>query len=241
MTLLNSATLSANGEQITAAPQQPGLYDIETQLEGQRPARFTLSLPAAIATDDARPLVVVLHYAGQPTRFYGRPLIEGLFETAWRDLGAIFVAPESLGGQWTSSTNEAFVMQLIESIKNTYAVDDSQIVVAGYSMGAIGSWHFIRNYPEQFAAAVPVAGYPSGELDCPVPIFTLATEADEIFDFKPLQAQVAALGTSPCNIELRVVPARGHYDVGGFVEGLQLVLPWLREIFDSKASKGAKQ
>lgn len=238
MSLLNATTLSVDGEAINTPPQQAGLYDIQAEIDGQRSVRFSLSLPDGIDTAERPPLVVVLHYGGRPTRFYGRPLIEGLFEAAWRDLGAIFVAPESIDGQWNSAPNESFVMRLIESLASHYAVDRTKLVIAGYSMGAIGSWHFIRSYPDIFAAAVPVAGFPSGTLDCPVPVFTFAAPSDELFDINALQAQLDAARDGACKIEFRSVEARGHYDVGGFVGDVGLALPWLRQIFSATNVEG---
>ena len=220
MSLYALSTATVNGQSDGGPPQAPGLYDIELVIEDARPnnmtGRFTLSVPQSLGTDASHPLVVVLHYAGQPTRFYGRPLIEELFEPAWRDLNAIYLAPESLDGQWNTSANEAWVLHLLDTIKRHYAVDAKRIVVAGYSMGAIGSWHFINSYPERFSAAVPIAGMPRSELACSVPVYTLAAPSDEIFAFDRIEAEVNQLKAQGCAVELQAVDARGHYDVSGF-------------------------
>ncbi len=231
MSLFATPSLVVDGAAAADPPRAPGVHDVEVRLDGNRPARFTLALPDA---PGAAPgvLVVVLHYAGQPTRFYGRPLVEDLFAPAWRELGAVFVAPESLGGQWHTEANEAFVMQLVETLQSAYTLDPARTVIAGYSMGAIGTWHFLAHYPARFAAAVPVAGFPSGALECPAPVRTLATESDEIFDFARLRAAVEAARARGCDIALQAVPARGHYDVGGFRDALATLLPWLQHTLD---------
>jgi poly(3-hydroxybutyrate) depolymerase len=239
MTLLSLETVAVNGEAQQGMPRAAGIYDIETRLDDNRTVRFTLSLPQTIEAALAPPLVMVLHYAGQPTRFYGRPLVEELFEPAWRELNAIYVAPEAVDGQWTSATNEAYVLQLLDLLQETYATDKQRTTVAGYSMGAIGSWHFIGNYPERFSAAVPVAGFPRSEVECSVPVYTLATESDEIFDYARLRGAVEALQSNGCEIEFATVDARGHYDVNGFGTALRLVVPWLEKIWHTAGNEGA--
>lgn len=232
MTNTGTAELTVDGSPATTLPRTAGIHDVERRPPGSRVARFSLSLPADLDAASERPLVVVLHYAGQPTRFYGRPLVEDLFEPAWRNLGAVYVAPESLGGQWHGEANEAFVMQLVDTLQETYGLSRSRTVVAGYSMGAIGCWHFTGAYPERFAAAVPVAGFPGGSLHSRVPVRTLAAEADEIFDLGRLRAAVVEASAGGSDVELLVVPARGHYDVGGFGDALGTLVPWLTAVLD---------
>lgn len=235
MSALSFATASHNGTNLDAPPTAAGVYDIALALPDQSTARFTLSLPPAFDSRPAepRPLVLVLHYGGQPTPFYGRPLIEQLFAPAWQELDAIYVAPQSIDGAWNTAANEAFVMQLLELIEATYAVDAARVVVAGYSMGAIGSWHFIQAYPERFSAAVPVAGISRGELSCPVPVYALATPTDEVFDYAAISSAIETLRDSGCRVELTEVDARGHYDLNGFKPALSAVHPWLDSVWSA--------
>ncbi|MGR8918962.1 MAG: carboxylesterase family protein [Gammaproteobacteria bacterium] len=225
MTLAPFAAIAADGVALDTLPDTPGVHDLEATLPGGGTGRFTLALPQA--GDGPRPLVVVLHYGGQPTRWYGRPLLEDLFEPAWRELGAVYLAPESLGGQWHTEQNEAFVMNLVELVGNTLDIDPARRILAGYSMGAIGSWHFVSRYPATFAAAVPVAGFSAEADTCPVPIYALATQNDEIFDYDRFAAHVDALARSGSSVEFVTVPARGHYDVAGFRDALKAVPAWL--------------
>lgn len=236
MSLVALTITSINGNAADGLPSEPGVHDVEIKLNDGSHGRFTLSLPAAYDGSDKvkAPLVLVLHYAGQPTRFYGRPLVE-LFAPAWQELGAIFLAPESRDGQWSSEANEAFVLNLLETMQSHYPVDAERVVVTGYSMGAIGSWHMIMSHPERFSAALPVAGMSNGPLECPVPVLSLATRSDEIFDFERLAAAVDNLKQQGCAVELREVAARGHYDIGGFAGALREAVPWLKSVWANSA------
>ena len=231
--MFETDSYTVNGEASNSMPQSAGIFDISVTTTQGRPARFTLSLPDSAAGPDPVPLFLILHYGGQPTPFYGRPLIEMLFGPAWKALGGIFVAPETVDGQWHTEANEAFVMQLMQVISDTYPVDPARVVVGGYSMGAIGSWHYITHYPERFSAAVPVAGFPSGPLNCMVPVYTMATESDEIFDYRTFSERVDELRKNDCDVTFETVAARGHYDVGGFVDALRATTPWLESKWDT--------
>lgn len=237
MTLLAHPQLTVDGVVGATLPQDAGLYDIETRLADGTRARFTLALPAARRPQSGHPLIVVLHYGGQPTRYYGRPLIEQLFAPAFAALDACFVAPESLGGQWTEARNEAFVMGLLDAVIEACPVDPARVVIAGYSMGAIGCWYLLEHYPERFSAAVPVAGLPAGAVTSRVPIYTLATPTDEIFEFTRFETLVAAHRAQGQPIEFASVPAQGHYDIQGFRSALAAVAPWLEHIWTTATTR----
>ena len=213
-------------------PTEPGFYDIETSSEQGRDTRFTLSIPERPRDHPGKPpLVLVLHYAGEPTRFYGRPLLEDLIEPAFRSLGAYYVAPESVDGQWHTEVNEAFVMNLLNEVIEAYDLDRGRVVVAGYSMGAIGAWHFITHYPSTFSAAVPISGFPRGAQECTVPVSTFHAQSDEMFPMSFLKSLVSDLLARGCSVQMTEVDAQGHYDLNGFTDALGTVPEWLHEIW----------
>ncbi len=225
---MSAHTLDVSLPPITAA----GLHDIEGHRRSGSPCRFSLSLPEKASNPARHPLILVLHYGGQPTRYYGRPLIEQLFGPALHGLSPILVAPESLGGRWHEAENESFVLALLDTLIDAYPIDPRQVIVAGYSMGALGSWYLARNYPERFAAAIPVAGVPADSEPVTIPIYTFATPNDEIFAIARFEELCAELTQAGVAIRFERVSAQGHYDVGAFAAPLQAVEPWLRALFE---------
>jgi len=210
-------------------PQTPGIHDVEIKGQDGRARRYTVSVPGAAA--ERRPLVLVLHYAGTPTRFYGRPLIEYLVGPALSPHAPVLVAPESAGGPWHSEANEAFVMHLLMRASAAYAIDDGRRVVCGYSMGAIGTWHFLMHYPEHFSAALPIAGFPNQELSCPRPVHAFHSARDELFALAKLEGIVTALAAIGADISLTTADVNGHYDVNGYAPVLAQAVPWLRAVW----------
>ena len=51
-------------------PSTPGLYNLTTQADGQT-VYYTLRIPAGYDGHTALPLILCLHFGGQPSEFYG--------------------------------------------------------------------------------------------------------------------------------------------------------------------------
>lgn len=50
------------------------------------------------------------------------------------------------------------VMELVAELKNTYPIDPLRVYVAGQSMGGFATWILLTEFPEHFAAGVPISG-----------------------------------------------------------------------------------
>ena len=192
-----------------------GMYDIEVERDGGQKARFSLNIPGDASADSAS-LMLILHYGGQPTRYYGRPLIEQLFAPALAPLNAYFVAPEAIDGPWHTETNESFVLSLVDDVCSRYAINPARVIVGGYSMGAMGTWHLLEHYPERFVAGVPVAGFPSQPLKSEAPVFAFHSSSDELFPLDRLETAVTEARERGVAIELTLAAVNGHYDVFGY-------------------------
>ena len=208
-------------------PFSSGVHDIKFLDHNE--IRFTVSIPeeANYPSTAPNPLILILHYGGEPFPFYGRPLIEQLYLPNWNELGAIMVAPESFGGAWSEPENETRAIQLFQTILDAYKCDARKTLVTGYSAGAIGAHYYALNYPELFTAAIPIAGYPSHYIDLPVPARFLLSKDDELFplkkfkDFFPESESVL----SPETVSVKV---RSHYDVANYGEAVRECITWIR-------------
>ena len=233
---LGSFTMLAGVENLMADdnqvfPHGPGLHDFQFQ-SSVGTMDLSLALPETISK--GAPLVLVLHYAGQPTRYYGRPLLENLmlpaFEMIEDDAGAIFVAPTSLGGDWQTTNNTSAVLEVMKALENQYGTAPSRRVVSGYSMGAVGSWHLQSSISGFFAAAIPIAGYPTrSSVDCTTPTYAIMSDSDEIFPVKSFEELTEELQQKGCPITVEIISGSGHYDIGGFREAVSNAARWLRK------------
>jgi predicted peptidase len=60
---------------------------------------------------------------------------------------------------WVDGKNERNTMALIKELIATKPIDPDRIYVQGLSMGGYGTWNFIADNPDFFAAAMPICGF----------------------------------------------------------------------------------
>ena len=58
---------------------------------------------------------------------------------------------------------ESDVFEVIDWVKRHYTIDERRIYLIGWSMGGHGTWRLGSLYPDVFAAATPVCGWPKPE------------------------------------------------------------------------------
>lgn len=119
-----------------------------------------------------------------------------------RRINAILVVPQcpSSVKAWGGMMN-GVLKELIDSYIGKSSIDPARIYILGGSMGGTGTWSMVSGYPNLFAAAMPVAGNPTGmDADRLVstPIYTVMGTSDQIMDSE-VRASVAALVQSVVN------------------------------------------
>ena len=103
---------------------------------------------------------------------------------------AIMVVPQCpKGGGWTSPLRRV-VNELIKSLIVSDNGDANRIYVMGGSMGGTGTWAQLSYFPNFYAAAMPVAGNPTG-LDAvnvsTTPVLTVMGTADRIMSISTVE------------------------------------------------------
>lgn len=212
----------------TARATAPGIHQM-TFTDGRR---YTLAIPDGYTGQAPVPLILSLHYGGTVTPFYGRGLVEALVGPAFRSLGAIIVAPDSAAGQWTNSTAEQQVLELLDYIEANYNIDADRTLVTGYSMGGGGTWYFAPRYPERFKAAIVMAGRPQADstsFEWDTPLYVIHSTADQVVPFASTEATVEQLRGQGVAVELVVVDGVSHYEIPRYRPYLEAALPWIEE------------
>jgi predicted peptidase len=198
---------------------------------GAKSVRYAIWIPPNYSPSKPVPLVLALHFGGEPNGA-GSSLLNILVRPALQELGAIIVAPDSLGGQWTTTENEQAVNTLLDGVLSSYNIDKKKIVVTGFSMGGAGTWHFAAKYPDRFSAAIPVSGRPTPSAEgWRVPVFAVHSRQDEVVPIGPAEARIAELKKAGVRAEILVLTGISHYQTNRFVDGLKQAVPWLKEIW----------
>lgn len=214
----------------------PGLHEERLTRAGSPPVGYALDVPRGYTREARVPLVLALHYGGEPFRGHGRGVVEALVAPALAGLGAVIVAPDALARDWGARVNEEAAMGLLDAVAAVYNVDRGRVVVTGFSMGGAGSWVYAARHAGVFSAALPVAGAPGppprrGEAPWRVPVFAVGSRRDTVMPVAPTVEAVEGLRRAGVRAEVVVLEDPPHYDVAAHVGGLARAVPWLQELW----------
>ena len=229
--VLAIAAWSVQSSSAQVAMLKPGVYTETLRRDGLPPIHYAISIPKNYSPSNPIPLVLALHFGGNPNGA-GESVLKILVGPAFAELGAIIVAPDSLGGGWDTAENERAVLALLETMQRTYPIDAKRLAVAGFSMGGAGVWHFAGKYPERFSAASPGAGRPAASAGTwRTPVLAIQSRNDEVVPIGPAEARIRELQKSGVRADFIELTGISHYETYRFVDGLRRAVPWLKEIW----------
>jgi predicted peptidase len=206
----------------------PGVH-IETMRMGELAVKYVISIPKDYSPSRRVPLVLALHYGGSPNGA-AQGLLLTLVQPALAELGAVIIAPESLGGGWDTPNNQRAVDTLMDAVPRSYSIDSKRIAVTGFSMGGTGTWSVVSRYPDKFSAAIPVAGMPPASMaGWRTPVFAVHSRNDEVMPIGPTEARIKELREAGVRAELAVLTGISHHETNRFVDGLKRAVPWLKQ------------
>lgn len=91
---------------------------------------------------------------------------------------------------WLGAMQDAIV-SLLQTYIDKGVADASKVYILGGSMGGTGTWNMLSNHPGFYAAAMPVAGNPTGldaEAVSKTPLFTVMGTADRIMKISNVES-----------------------------------------------------
>ena len=197
---------------------------------------YTIALPRTYLADQPTPLILALHFAGHGAPFYGRLILTELVEPALRELGAIILAPDCTGPDWTHSQSESDVLTLLDHILEKHNVDPNRVLITGYSMGGIGTWHLASRYQERFSGALIMAGLPPANItniDWKIPFYIIQSRDDQFMPIQPTQDAVERLSSTGASVELVLLHGITHFETYRYVEPLMDAVPWIEKTWKS--------
>ena len=216
-----------------AYPSTPGMYNLTTQADGQT-VYYTLRIPAGYNGDTALPVILCLHFGGQPTEFYGGRFLGLIPLPGFGSLSAILVAPTAHQRGWATPTGEAAAFAALAEVEQHLTVDTRRRVVMGYSMGGSGTWHMAAKFRQHFVAAVPIAGTPrQTELEKlrDLPLYVIHSEADRIVPIDDDAKAVERLQAMRAPVEFARLPSGDHFEYRLVIAELRKVCTWLKTVW----------
>jgi len=216
-----------------AYPSTPGLYNLTTQAEGQT-VYYTLRIPAGYDGHTALPVILCLHFGGQPSEFYGGRFLNLIPIPGLGSLSAILVAPTAHQKGWATPTGEATAFAALAAVEQHLTVDTKRRVVMGYSMGGSGTWHIAAKFRQHFVAAIPIAGTPrQAELENlrDLPLYVIHSEDDRIVPIDDDARAVERLQAMRAPVEFARLPGGDHFDYPPVIAELRKVCTWLETVW----------
>jgi len=129
-----------------------------------------LYLPVGYDSQEDWPLIVFLHghdAYGKNTDLIIRQGGLPAFLVDDPNFGFIVVSPQLPGGRW--GKYYLLIEEMLTFIGEMVSVDEDRLLLTGLSIGALGVWGYALEYPDRFAAIVPVAGMAKSSRTDPVP------------------------------------------------------------------------
>lgn len=162
--------LLAIRDSIGSIPNLDSLYEDRIHSNG---LPYHIYVPKNLNAGENYPLVTFLHgysdltidtHEGFPKGVWSLPLVQDkhphiLFVPRYRTFDDMWIQ-ESYREMVIETLND--LIKEFNSNQNKPNIDTTRIYLTGFSQGGMGTWNFIKHYPDKFAAAAPLSGFSEG-------------------------------------------------------------------------------
>lgn len=177
--------------------------------------KYLLFLPEGYGKEKKRwPLMLFLHGAGERGDDLNKVKVHGppkIVETR-KDFPFIVVSPQCPEGDWWTKKTEMLI-NLLDYIIANYDVDTERVYLTGLSMGGYGSWALASEYPDRFAAVVPICGGGNRIMSIflkDTPIWAFHGAKDSVVPVEESKELVEAINARGGNAKLTIYPEANH-------------------------------
>lgn len=129
---------------------------------------------------------------------------------------AIMLVPQCPTDKSWLGTMQDAIVRLLQTYIDRGVVDANKVYILGGSMGGTGTWNMLSNHPGFFAAAMPVAGNPTGlsaEAVSKTPLFTVMGTADKIMKISNVTTFLEEMDNNHAEYKLNIEEGWTHEDV----------------------------
>jgi predicted peptidase len=140
---------------------QAGFLLRTVEVNGQK-HRYQVYVPAEYTPDRKWPVILFLHGAGERGTDGFKPTAVGIGQAVRLNperFSAIIVFPQVPPGRAWFGEQAKVAMAALDAVMATYSVDPDRVYLTGLSMGGHGTWYVAYQWPDRFAAIVPICGF----------------------------------------------------------------------------------
>jgi predicted esterase len=135
--------------------------------------------------------------------------------------------PQGFGWQNIDSS----IYEIMKALESEFKIDEKRRYVLGISGGGYGSWHFITDQPEMFAAAIPICGGGNPSLAAKIgnlPVWAFHGEEDNLVPVRFSREMIDAIKKAGGNPKYTEFPDAGH-NIWDQVSRTPGLMDWLFE------------
>lgn len=172
---------------------------------------LALWVPKGYTPRKSWPLLVVLHGSDADHRMIPEQCLR-IHESGF-DERMIVLSPFGRGDVDWRWMGEADLWQAIRHVRETYRIDGRRIYLVGLSMGAFATWRLAAEFPDQFAAIVPICGGGDPSWTTALrrkPVWCIHGAEDGVVPPERSREMVDALRRLGANVRYDELPDVGH-------------------------------
>jgi predicted peptidase len=200
---------------------------------GSNTMPYVVFVPREHTEEKEWPVILFLHGAGERGSDGFLQVRVGIGPQLWlnpRRFPCLVVMPQApSAGDWSGKYND-LALRAMEEVIEKYHGDRNRLYLTGLSMGGFGTWDIAANYPERFAAIIPICG--GGDpATAPqfksLPIWVFHGGADNVVPPRFSRDMVAAIkAAGNITIQYTEYPGAGHNSWDRTYAN-RLVIEWL--------------
>jgi predicted peptidase len=141
--------------------KDPLRYEQFVRPSGDR-VQYALYVPPTYRSAERYPLIVYLQVPGKEStadklRFPGISLAIDLALERKEPFDFLVLFPGGKQGKWDPGSDEsAVVVELVDEVCRRFSVDEDRVLLTGLANGGRGVWNLAGEYPDRWAAIVPL-------------------------------------------------------------------------------------
>ncbi|MCG2616578.1 prolyl oligopeptidase family serine peptidase [Terrimonas sp. NA20] len=179
-----------------------------------RETRYLLYMPEGYDSDTSKqwPLMLFLHGSGESGTDVQKVKVNGppMLVEKGKKYPFILVSPQADG---RIGWDPIELYDLLTDLKKRYRVDKDRVYVTGLSMGGYGAWKLASQFPQEFAAVIPICG--GGDTSTAwrlrnVPVWAFHGGKDDVVLPQQSEQMVAAVRKTNPTARLTIYPEVKH-------------------------------
>jgi len=219
--------------------------------------KYVVYVPQSTSSDQPIPLLMFLHgFSGNGSDGINH-IHECLGPVIWEqrdEFPFIVLFPQCPEGSTWLANDVAggLAMELLEKTEAEYGTDPDRVFLTGVSSGADGTWSIATQYPNRFAAVIPISGTGPGDAaaellaDSNLPIWNFYVHGDKerlVESNREMQKSMLQHGASPFSTELDGTLSEQWWthDAWSYAYGSRATFAWLLNQRRSQNSLRAKR